>query len=513
MKNSINISSSFPTFDTQESNLSILLSNLSSTMKNLSNMFSFMKTSLTNVKHFFLSSNVEQITTKDNVIHEKDETLWELVKAPFFLNDKMTYFSLFSGIGSLELALKKFMPNMECVWACDNDKFAQEIYKKHFPNHPMHGDIREIDGKTLKGVNLVCAWFPCPDFSTCGKGAWLEGSSWQLFYEFLRIVKDSQVPMAIWENVKNLLFHKKGETFKIIKTSFEEIGYQVFHTIINAKNIAWGKQNRERVFLLIIRNDQVERFDDLIMAFQELGNIQSWTMTPLRDVLETNVDPKFYMSEKRKLGVYNSKYNMEKLLKLDSVAPTLTSKGSVKMIIDPQLNKNASKYIEAFTNKKLTPKKLLNIRWFRRLIPLEYERLMGFEDDYTLWVSNTQRYRKLGNSICVNVSMALIELLSKHLTPQSLNGHTSNRSGWLKQLAQSEKVNTKTQPNIKENVVNSELSSFKQPITRLKKLGAKKKNGSTPLQKMTSNKNIKKIVLNPQTLVWRKQRQIPRKIH
>ncbi len=490
MKTLLDTSSSFSTFDHQELNTSILLPKSFSIMKNISNMLSFMKTSLTKVNSFFSISNIKQIDNKDYVINTKKDTSWELGTIPFSLHDKMTYFSLFSGIGSLELALQKFMPNMECVWACDNDKFAQEIYKKHFPNHPMYGDIREIDGKALKGVDLVCAWFPCPDFSTCGKGAWLEWSSWQLFYEFLRIIDGSRVPIAIGENVKNLLFHKKGETFKIIKTSFENIGYQVFHTIINAKNIAWGKQSRERVFLLIIRNDQVERFEALIKAFQELWNIQSWTMIPLKDILETNVDPKFYMSEKRKLGVYKSTYNMEKLIKLDCVAPTLTSKGSVKMIIDPQLNKNASKFIDDFTNKKLSPKKLLKIGWFRRLTPLEYERLMGFEDGYTSWVSNTQKYRKLWNSICVNVSMALIELLSKHLTPQNLIGHKIIINGWLEQLTkQSKKSNAKVKATI-HSTTRSVKTKTSSPISYTTKNVCL---FATPLQKvMANNQLIKK---------------------
>lgn len=157
----------------------------------------------------------------------------------------MKYLSLFSGIGGFELGFPK---EWECVGFSEVDKYAKEIYKKHFPEHEDLGDVTTIKTDELRDFDLICGGFPCQAFSIAGKRKGLEDSRGTLFYHIARIAKDKKPRYLFLENVKGLLNHDKGNTFATIITTFSELGYSLEWQVLNSKYFG-VPQNRERVYI------------------------------------------------------------------------------------------------------------------------------------------------------------------------------------------------------------------------------------------------------------------------
>src|SRR3990170_3620097 len=123
------------------------------------------------------------------------------------------YFSMFTGIGGFEVGFPK---EWECVGYSEVDKYAIQIYEKHFPNHKNYGDARKIDTKQLKDFNLLCAGFPCQSFSIAGKRKGFEDTRGTLFFEIARILADKRPRYFLLENVKGLVSHDNGQTLQTI---------------------------------------------------------------------------------------------------------------------------------------------------------------------------------------------------------------------------------------------------------------------------------------------------------
>ncbi len=208
----------------------------------------------------------------------------------------MKVLSLFSGIGAFEKALDNLEIPYELVAYCEIDKYASKSYAAiHSVSEEMNlGDITKVDAKKLpKDIDLLTYGFPCQDISLAGKQKGLfneDGSQTRsgLFFEALRIIEETQPKVAIAENVKNLTSKKFSEQFKIVLESLEAAGYNNYWQVLNAKDYG-VPQNRERVFIVSIRKD----VDTGIFKFPEGFPLE----LRLKDVLEDEVDEKYYLSE------------------------------------------------------------------------------------------------------------------------------------------------------------------------------------------------------------------------
>jgi DNA (cytosine-5)-methyltransferase 1 len=194
----------------------------------------------------------------------------------------MRYLSLFSGYGGFELGIQQAYEDLQdlsdtteheheaenpnnlqrgmesntkarlgnpiCIGFSEIDKYATQIYKKHF-NHKEYGDIKSINPSELPDFDLLCGGFPCQAFSIAGKRAGFEDTRGTLIYDVFRIIKEKHPKLVLLENVKGLLSHDSGRTFKTIITSLAELGYAVEWQVLNAKNFG-VPQNRERVFIV-----------------------------------------------------------------------------------------------------------------------------------------------------------------------------------------------------------------------------------------------------------------------
>lgn len=231
-----------------------------------------------------------------------------------------TYVSLFSGVGGFEQALNKL--GGKCVLASEYDptvktQWNQIAYEILYGEKPK-GDVREIDENDVPDHDLLVAGFPCQAFSVAGKRLGFEDTRGTLFFEMARIAKAKKPKVILAENVKGLVSHDKGRTLNVIIQTLCDIGYTVDFNVLNSKYFG-VPQNRERVFIVAVRDDLVEKEPWMDVKgntvvpkgkrrIQQLEGIKTFNFdwppqeevtTRLRDILEDNVDERFYLSEEK----------------------------------------------------------------------------------------------------------------------------------------------------------------------------------------------------------------------
>ena len=216
----------------------------------------------------------------------------------------MKVLSLFSGIGAFEKALDNLQIPYELAGFSEIDKYAVKSYCAiHGVDESMNlGDITKIDEKALpKDIDLITYGFPCQDISLAGKQKGMfndDGTQTRsgLFFEALRIIEATKPKIAIAENVKNLTGKKFKEQFELVLKSLEEAGYSNYWKVLNAKDYGIP-QNRERVFIISIRKDIDKGYE-----FPNPFPLQ----LRLKDMLDAEVDEKFYLSNKGVNGLLNA---------------------------------------------------------------------------------------------------------------------------------------------------------------------------------------------------------------
>lgn len=361
--------------------------------------------------HIKLPSEMHQ--KLKNQADKEDKTMQEYVVGA--LNDKLkeqisiydykqirhseasfTFIDLFAGIGGMRLGFEN--NEGKCVFSSEWDKFSQQTYFKNFGEIPL-GDITLIDEKEIPDHDILLAGFPCQPFSIAGVSkknslgrdhGFLDKTQGTLFFDIVRILKHKRPKVFLLENVKNLTTHDKKRTFKVIKESLEDLGYNIYYQVINGKH--YVPQNRERIY--IVGMDQSVYGKERIFEFPDLPQKNHI----ISDILEEKVDEKYTLTDKQwdYLKRYKEKHTARGngfgygLVSLDGIARTLSARyykdGSEILI--PQKDKNP-----------------------RKLTPRECARLQGFPDDFKILVSNTQAYKQFGNSVVV----PLVEDIAKQI--------------------------------------------------------------------------------------------------
>ncbi len=298
--------------------------------------------------------------------------------------------TLFSGIGAFEQALKKLNIEHEIIFACDIDKFAKQSYLANYETKHFIENITKFDTSIIEDeLDIIVGGSPCQSFSVAGKRLGFEDTRGTLFFEFARVVKELKPKMFIYENVKGLLSHDKGNTWETIKNVFDDLGYKYSYQVLNSKDYGIP-QSRNRIFVVGFLDHNVD------FKFPQKQELK----LKVKDLLETAVAPKFYY--KKDYGITNA--NINTIRKRNSVergdnrehksglCPTLTASmgmggNNVPVILD---------------NGKL-----------RKFTPRECLRLMGFPDDFKQVVSDSQMYKQCGNSIVVNVLEEILKEIIK----------------------------------------------------------------------------------------------------
>lgn len=293
--------------------------------------------------------------------------------------------SLCSGCGGLDIGF--INAGFKIIWANDVDKFAIQSYKANIGDHIVHGDINTIELNEIPNHDILIAGFPCQPFSIMGNEKGFDDHRGSLFFRICEIIKFHKPEVVVLENVGRLLKHKKGQSFKIIENELKSLGYQVFYKILDSSDYG-VPQTRNRLFIVCFKNNNVN-FD-----YPEPIPLK----LKLHDLLEKNVDKKYYLSEKIKktiLSYGSGGYSSKPEVDLDVARPLCAT--MAKMHRAGQDNYVTTEY------------------GLRRLTPRECARLQGFDESYKIVVSDNQAYKQFGNAVTVKVAYSVAKAIQENL--------------------------------------------------------------------------------------------------
>ena len=331
------------------------------------------------------------------------------------------FIDLFAGVGGTRLGFESI--GGQCIWTSEWDRFSQKTYAENFgSDHPLHGDIRTAEAETIPEFDLLVGGFPCQPFSIAGvskKNSLGTPHGFEcktqgtLFFEIARILAHHRPAAFVLENVKNLVGHRGGETFKVIReTLSDELGYEVHYRVINAAHFV--PQHRERVFIVGFREQTKFSFDDVVIPSNETHKPTLADILHPQDGSEV-AEPPFTTGPKARI---NSKYTLSAHLwdYLQRYAEKHRARGNgfgfglvgpddIARTLSARYYKDGSEILIRRGPRSIP----------RRLTPRECARLMGFPDDYKIKVSDTQAYRQFGNSVVVPVVAAIASAMKPHL--------------------------------------------------------------------------------------------------
>ncbi len=336
----------------------------------------------------------------------------------FFCHTRtVRYFSTFSGIGGFELGIssahnlisvRNAAKAQEHRWYSSNnanapsvpvclgyseiDRHAVTIYQKHFPSHTNYGDITKLNPATLPDFDLLVGGFPCQAFSVAGKRRGFQDARGTLFFDLARILQAKQPRLFCFENVKGLLSHDDGDTFRTIITTLIELGYDLQWQVLNSKNFG-VPQNRERVFIIghLRGTPRPEVFP--------FTNTDTTT-----DKRHKSIDPEVASTLRSRYGNGTGSHVV--------LIPEATKRGYVEAHVGQSINlavpnsttrRGRVSDIANTLDTNMQQHTLTIDMRIRRLTPTECERLQGFPDGWTQGLSDSQRYKCCGNAVTVNV--------------------------------------------------------------------------------------------------------------
>lgn len=300
--------------------------------------------------------------------------------------------SLFSGIGGFDLAMTNL--GHEIVGACEIDGPARTIYARHFPKVKLWQDATKLDPKDLPGHDILMAGFPCQAFSVAGKRLGFQECRGTLFYEIVRIAKETRPSIIFLENVMGLLNHDKARTIIQIISSLDEVGYDVEWQVTNSKYHL--PQNRERIFIVGHLRGSGSR---KIFPITDINGQDIGKSTDKERVVSHSIDANYFKGPDKhaqRTIIQTGVYAVE-----NPLFPNKVKNGSrIKTHDEPSFTLQSN---PAFVQGVIVNKRL------RKLTPTECERLQGFPDSWTEGQSDTQRYKQLGNAVTVPMVQIIAE--------------------------------------------------------------------------------------------------------
>lgn len=322
-------------------------------------------------------------------------------------NPKFNFIDLFAGIGGFRMAFQNL--GGRCVFSSEWDEQAKKTYYANYGEVPF-GDITKESTKSRipKGFDILCAGFPCQAFSLAGHRLGFEETRGTLFFDVAEILRRYQPKAFFLENVKGLVIHDKGRTFKTILKTLDEVGYDVPEPqIVNAMYFG-VPQHRERIYIVGFRKDLGIKLEDFSYPEQK-----SVTKTWL-DVREENPVPaKYYLSTQYIQTLKNHKARHEAkghgfgydIIPDDGISHAIVVGGMGR----------ESNIVIDFRQTDLTPttriKGEVNREGWRKMTPREWARLQGYPDNFRIVVADASAYKQFGNSVAVPAIQATAKQL------------------------------------------------------------------------------------------------------
>jgi DNA (cytosine-5)-methyltransferase 1 len=347
-------------------------------------------------------------------------------------HSRFRFIDLFAGIGGLRRGFEPL--GGRCVFTCEWNPLAKKTYQANFKDpasHTFAGDITSVEAATIPDHDLLLAGFPCQPFSIAGvskKNALGRAHGFKceaqgtLFFDVARILEFHRPRAFLLENVKNLLSHDRGNTFRVIhRTLRDELGYTNLHwKIIDAK--PWVPQHRERIFIVGFRDANDFSFNNFPVPEPEQSPRLSAILHPEDGTEKTDepytlgplgqVNPKYTLTDP--LWLYLQNYAEKHKQKGNGFGFGLVGPDDTARTLSARYYKDGSEILIRQPGKNP-----------RRLTPRECARLMGFEkplsQKFQIPVSDTQAYRQFGNAVVVDVVEAVARQMAPYLPTQS--GH------------------------------------------------------------------------------------------
>ena len=338
------------------------------------------------------------------------------------VSNLFTFIDLFAGIGGIRLGFEK--QGGRCIYTSEWNPASQKTYLENFPEkegHQFVGDITQVDENEIPDHDILLAGFPCQPFSiagvskmnSLGRPTGFECTTQgTLFFDVARIIAAKQPKVFLLENVKNLLSHDRGNTFRVIRETLQdELGYQIYYRVIDGQHFV--PQHRERLIILGFKKAIAQDpFDEMVLS--EKGKTKLSSILHPQDGTESAeepyttgekaiVNPKYTLTPK--LWQYLQGYAEKHRLAGNGFGYGLVTKDDVARTLSARYYKDGSEILIAQGSHKRP----------RRLTPRECARLMGFPDSFRIPVSDTQAYRQFGNSVVVPAIEEAARVLVKSL--------------------------------------------------------------------------------------------------
>ncbi len=337
--------------------------------------------------------------------------------------NKFTFVDLFAGIGGIRKGFEN--QGGRCIFTSEWDKFSQKTYFENYPQFPDHtfvGDITDVHTEDIPDFDVLLAGFPCQPFSIAGvskKNNMGEVHGFEdkiygtLFFDVARIIGAKRPQAFLLENVKNLISHDKGNTFKIIMDILEkELGYHVKYKVIDGQHFV--PQHRERIMIVGFRDHDRFSFKDVCLPKKGRNTIADILhkfdgSEPYiehdndRYYKDGRADERYTLSDK--LWTYLQNYAAKHKAKGNGFGFGLVTGDSVARSLSARYYKDGAEIL-VYQGDDRCP---------RRLTPRECARLMGFPDDFKIPVSDTQAYKQFGNSVVVPMVDKIAQVMGMFL--------------------------------------------------------------------------------------------------
>lgn len=317
------------------------------------------------------------------------------------MSKKLKVASFFAGVGGIDLGFEQ-TGHFETVYANEFDKYAVKTFEENFNIKADHRDIREVDADDVPSVDVFLAGWPCQPFSQAGlrQGFNDDKGRGDTYFELERLYQEKQPSIIFLENVKNLIGHDGGRTFRVISESLENAGYHIKFQVMNGMDYGNVPQNRERIYIVAFKDyEQYKAF-----SFPMPKRLT----TTLQDVIDfenEQEDRYYYTAEKHKF--------------YDELAEGMTDSNSIYQWRRVYVRQNMSGVVPTLTANMGTGGHnvplVLTKHGIRKLTPRETFNVQGYPEYYKFpsGQSNTQLYKQAGNSVVVPVIKRIAEQIAK----------------------------------------------------------------------------------------------------
>ena len=315
------------------------------------------------------------------------------------------FIDLFAGIGGFRKGFED--AGFKCVFTSEINPPCQQVYKANFGTLP-HGDITKINPTSIPNFDILLGGFPCQPFSISGKKMGFDDTRGTLFFNICQIIEEKKPKVVVLENVKHLIHHDSKKTFKTILNALTELGYNVTHQIVNAKNFGLP-QNRERIFIIATKKD-----------FFDFSKLKKQSKTILRDFLDKEGD--FEYLDKSEYTLIDAPKEQDTGLIFVGYRNKNTWKTGVRPDTEhlSRVHRQPNRIYSVDGTHPTIPSQETAGRFFiylpeldkvRKLTINECYKIMGFPSNFIKHSTVGEQYKQIGNSVAIPVIKAIAETI------------------------------------------------------------------------------------------------------